>query len=227
MKTRIWRNLPPQKNVDWRNTDSVWHAHPSNHRLMPGGSEYERYLFVRDRVEPGSRGLDVGCNCGQLMVNLAQDLGCKMTGVDVVAEFVQNCRRSKGEFGEYHVMDFSRVGVAKLDELIGRETMDFVTALEVIEHPVDVRGFLERVLYVLRPGGRLIVTTPHPDSPSGGWRYLREHPHHVRMWTPWRLEQVFGPMEVYQEIHSRGELAQMGAVFRKPGLEKKKRGKGA
>lgn len=208
--------------IDWRNTDSPWHAHPSNHRLMPGGSEYEsRYLWVRAQVERGQRGLDVGCNCGQLIVNLVQDLGCEMVGVDIVNEFVEHCRVAKGQFGEYHEMDFSRIGLRALKKALGDQPFDFVTALELIEHPIDVRGFKERVLRVLKPGGKLIVTTPHPQSPSYGYKYMHQHPHHVRVWTPWRLRAAFAPLvlEVEHEIRNQGELTQLGAVFRK-GKEK-------
>jgi len=205
---------------DWQNPDSKWHAHPSNHRLVPGGSEYEsRYLWVRDQVKTGTRGLDVGCNCGQLIVNLSRDLGCKMVGVDIIDEFVKHCQTGKAEFGEYHTMDFSRVDFEVVDRLfLGRE-FDFVTALEVIEHPISVRGFRDRVLHVLRPGGRLIVTTPHPKSASYGYEYYLRHPHHVRMWTYQRLQVTFGSvMEVIllEDIYNQGKLAQIGAVFRKP-----------
>ena len=82
----------------------------------------------------------------------------------------------------------------------------------MIEHPIDVRGFLYNAWYVLKPGGRMVVTTPHPHG-MFGYHYKHAHPHHVRMWTPWRLEMVFGPMIAYAEIERQGVLATMGAVF--------------
>jgi 2-polyprenyl-3-methyl-5-hydroxy-6-metoxy-1,4-benzoquinol methylase len=92
-------------------------------------------------------------------------------------------------------------------------SFEVVTALEVIEHPIYVRGFLENVKRALKPGGKLVITTPHPESPAFGYRYLESHPHHVRMWTPLRLEMVFGPGGTYSEIEREGKLAQIGAVF--------------
>lgn len=204
--------------IDWQNTGSKWHAHPSNHRLKPGGTEYERYLWVRGQIEPGSRVLDVGCNCGQFAVNLTRDIQCAVVGVDIVQDFVDHCRREKSEFGEFHWFDFSRVDLAYLDQLgLEPDSFDAITALEVIEHPICVRGFVENVFTLLRPGGRLIVTTPHHESTLFGYDYMRSHAHHVRMWSPWRLEQVFGEMVDYTEIMYKGRLAQIGAVFERAG----------
>lgn len=200
--------------VDWQDQNSIWAAHPTNHRLVPGGSEYGRYLWVRDQIAPGSRVLDVGCNCGQLAVNLTRDLGCEVVGVDIVLDFIRHCKVHKKEWGAFYCLDFSRVSVRQLPACgLHYQSFDVVTALEVIEHAIDIRGFLERAVFVLKPGGRLIVTTPHPASPTYGYPYYRRHAHHVRVWTPWRLEQVFGPMAVYKELVNDGEVTQMGVVF--------------
>lgn len=201
------------RQIDWQDQTSIWAAHPSNHRLMPGGSEYEsRYLWVRGLIEPGSRVLDIGCNCGQLAVNLVEDLGCRIVGVDIVEDFIEHCRQEKGQFGEFYCADFSRDREV-LDDLDLWGNFDVVTAMEVIEHPVDLRGFRDHCCRALRPGGKLILTTPHPDSPEYGYKYLRAHAHHTRMLSPWRLEQLFGPMAIYHEIRLDGELNQIGAVF--------------
>ena len=198
--------------IDWRNHDSIWFAEPSNHRLFPDGSDYHRYQFATRYIRRGDRVLDVGCNCGQVVVNLAQDLECDCVGVDIVADFIQNCQETKGEWGQFLCADFAEMTPGELEAL---GVFDTVTALEVIEHPIDIRRFRENVRRVLKPGGYLIITTPHPDSLTYGYSYYREHPHHVRMWTRWRLEQVFGPMVDYEEMDRLRKLATMGAAFQK------------
>ena len=202
--------------VDWQNTDSIWHAHPSNHRLQPGGSEYEtRYAFVRQQIEPGSKVLDIGCNCGQLAENLVSDLGCEVVGIDIVDKFVAYCNRNKplvAYCGDASDLDMAVAVITKH----GR--FDYVTALEVIEHPIEVEGFARNLTAFLEPGGRFVVTTPHPDGVYG-WRYMETHPHHVRMWSRESLEATFGPAVVYEELYRDGEtLEQIGAVFSRMGI---------
>ena len=43
-------------------------------------------------------------------------------------------------------------------------SLDCVIASEIIEHVADPRLFLEKLLHVLRPGGKLIVTTPFAEK---------------------------------------------------------------
>lgn len=200
--------------TDWQDRDSCHFSEPRNHALMPGGSEYSRYLWVRERVPGLSRVLDVGCNCGQLALNLFTDLGCRVVGVDVVADFVAHCQQYVP--GTFLLGDF---GAMPLEHIQAMGLFDVVTALEVIEHDIDIRGFQRNACAALRPGGVLIVTTPHPDSPILGREERSKYPAHVRMWTPTTLRLAFGSMEAYAEIHRDecGRLLSMGAVFRKPG----------
>lgn len=198
---------------NYRDKTSRFYSEPRNHCLRPGGSEYSRYLWVRDQIAPGARVLDVGCNCGQLAENLTRDLGCKVVGVDVVDDFVNYCDAEKGQFGYFYCMDFGEEGIIPARWF---EEFDVVTALEVIEHAINVRGFLYNVKEVLKPGGKLIVTTPHPRGMMGYGQTL-EYKAHWRMWTPWRLCQAFGEMAEYAEIRRDecGRLLSMGAVFEK------------
>lgn len=155
---------------------------PSNHHFMPDHPAYGRYLWVRDRVPKGSRVLDVGCNCGQLCANLIDEIGCECVGVDIEPRFIEHCRKRKP--GTYHLADFTAMDVSKLG------TFDVVTALEIIEHPMDIRGFFENVTAVLKTGGRFIVTTPYAFG-RHGYKYFFTHAHHVRVWTEVRLRVFY------------------------------------
>lgn len=198
---------PPvgQLGDEWKRPGSPFHQHPSNHRLQPGGRQYwTRYAFVRGQIRPGSTVLDVGCNCGQLAKNLHADLGCEVWGVDMVADFVESCRTSRealaGDLGSFLVADFGALTEAEIAEHDLRGRFDAVTALELIEHPIDLAGFRRNVARALKPGGRLIVTTPHADHPDYGRSYCESNPHHVMVWTRTMLIDYFGQYDVYAEL---------------------------
>lgn len=62
---------------------------------------------------------------------------------------------------------------------LGSSTVDVVANLQVIEHLWDQEGFLAECVRVLRPGGRLIVTTPNRITFSPG-RDTPLNPFHTR-----------------------------------------------
>lgn len=66
------------------------------------------------------------------------------------------------------------------------DTFDVVFALDVIEHVDDDRGLAAELLRVLRPGGLLIVTTPH--------EHVRIFPGLLQPWANrrWQHERTSG-----------------------------------
>lgn len=187
---------------DWRNRENPFHAEPTNHRLSPGNWEYgTRYAYVRDRIARGSKVLDVGCNCGQLSKNLTYDLGCKVWGIDIVPQFIRHCQTMSEapDLGPFVVGDFSRMSEEQLEEaglLPGH--FDYVTALEVIEHPIGLYGFRKNLRTVLKIGGRFIFTTP--DEGNVNVQNWLRMPFHVTIWTPGSLARWLGPLEDYTRL---------------------------
>lgn len=206
------------KDIDWKNPESPWYAGPTNHRLVPGAWEYgTRYAFVRDRVEPGSKVLDVGCNCGQLAKNLQADLGCEVWGIDIVPEFVDRGRtmREARFLGPFVCGDFSRMGREEMEHLgLAGNHFDVVTALEVIEHPVDPGGFKDNLKRALKVGGLFVLTTPHPLNPDA-IRWVRETNWHACLWDRGLLELWLGPLHDYTVLPDEdGTPAHIGAAWR-------------
>lgn len=189
---------------------------PSNHKLEPGGPEYSRYTWVRDQIQAGSRVLDVGCNCGQLVANLFNDLKCEMVGIDNYPLFIESCQQGKSGKGTFLLADFTAMSDEELDAL---GLFDVVTALELIEHDLDPDLFLANVWKVLKTDGKFIVTTPHPDGILG-YGFMATHPQHVRMWTWETLESWAGTIVARVELYREpDQLYSMGAVFLHPGRE--------
>jgi SAM-dependent methyltransferase len=68
-------------------------------------------------------------------------------------------------------------------------SVDVVASLQVIEHLWDQEGFLAECHRVLRPGGRLLVTTPNRLTFSPG-RDTPLNPFHTRELAPSELDEL-------------------------------------
>lgn len=98
----------------------------------------------------------------------------------------------------------------KAEELKGR--FDAVTCFEFIEHIFSVDDLFTFCHKVLKPGGRLIISTPNMAYPLHHiFSWINGYPlgegHHVRFWCRRRLEQalVLDGFEVVKDLsHGRG-----------------------
>ena len=79
-------------------------------------------------------------------------------------------------------VEFRRMCVPPLD--FADASFDFVITFQVIEHIADDAAFVREIARVLRPGGRLILTTP--NAPMS----LTRNPWHVREYTAEELRRL-------------------------------------
>jgi len=115
-------------------------------KLSPTGS----HMQIVDRIRPGSEVLDLGCSQG-LLAKPLQEKGVRVTGVDVgpgeaLAE----------ELAEYYPRDLEEPF-----ELPTGRVYDYVVSSDVIEHLRNRTQLLRSARRYLKPGGRLIVSTPN------------------------------------------------------------------
>jgi len=98
--------------------------------------------------------LDVGCAQGTLAILLAEK-GHRVTAVDIRPEFLEYAA-SRHTHGDIRFV----AGNLFEDDLL-HETFDVVFANQIIEHVLDPQQKIERLARFLKPGGRLIMTTPN------------------------------------------------------------------
>ena len=67
---------------------------------------------------------------------------------------------------------------------IGDNSVDFVVTFQVIEHINDDEMFLHEIYRVLKPGGKMILTTPN------SMMSLTRNPWHTREYTPEQMGEV-------------------------------------
>ena len=120
-------------------------------------------------VGEGKRVLDIGCSSGYLARPLVAR-GCTVVGIEQDAAAAEEARAVCADV---------LVGDAETMELqFEPESFDVLLCGDLIEHLRDPSSFLIRVRPFLRPGGRLVLTTPNVANWAnrlgllvGRWRY--------------------------------------------------------
>ena len=127
----LWERLPKQL------------AHPD--------LELRRRLLL-EHLMPGERVLDLGCGHGDFTAMIAE-AGASPIGVEVAHAAVVRARQ------RHPGLDFRSVPTGQ-PLPFGDNEFDVVWASEVIEHVADTARWLSEVRRVLKPGARLLLTTP-------------------------------------------------------------------
>ena len=129
--------------------EQLWAALPAE--LTPPDWERRR-SFLLSAVRPGDQVLDLGCGDASFTAAIAA-AGAGVVGVDV-AEAALARARSRNPALAFTLAPID--GPLPLEDA----SFDLVWASEVIEHVADTARWLSEITRVLRPGGRLLLTTP-------------------------------------------------------------------
>jgi 2-polyprenyl-3-methyl-5-hydroxy-6-metoxy-1,4-benzoquinol methylase len=132
--------------------ESLWKATPTG--LQPADFR-ARLTFLLGQVSAGARVLDVGCGEGRFAAALT-DAGAQVVAIDVADEPLRRARVRCND------LDL-RLAEPEGPWLLKDASFDVVWAGETIEHVADTAAWLSEVRRVLRPGGRLLVSTPAHD----------------------------------------------------------------
>ncbi|WP_236794857.1 bifunctional 2-polyprenyl-6-hydroxyphenol methylase/3-demethylubiquinol 3-O-methyltransferase UbiG [Amycolatopsis sp. GM8] len=161
--------------------------HLTGERTVPGIPE-ENYWFRRHEAAylallpycAGAIVLEAGCGEGYGAALIAER-AARVLALDYDEPTVRHVARRYPQLGTV------RGNLAFLP--LGSSTVDVVANFQVIEHLWDQGGFLAECRRVLRPGGRLIVTTPNrltftPDSDTP------LNPYHTRELEPSEMDEL-------------------------------------
>lgn len=172
--------------------------------------------------------LDLGCHDGYVTLWLARQLRergheVQVDGIDLMPEAVKVARRRMKEGG--FTGTFKQGDALKPAELFEPGTYDAVVAFELIEHVVEPADLLEPCEQMVKPGGRVYVSTPDGVFGTGG------NPHHLHAYRARDVADILrrrGKLEnmmvgvdgvtvgAYKPLERKGEIA----IYTGPGWEK-------
>jgi SAM-dependent methyltransferase len=168
--------------------DAIWEQ-------VPSGAVPERFAERRDwllaRVPPGARVLDLGCGAGEFATAL-RAAGAQPVGVDVAREALRRAAEREP------ALDL-RLWAPGEPLPVEDAAFDVAWAGEVLEHVVDLAPWLSEVRRALRPGGELLLSTPHHGPGTLlrlalSRRRFAEHfeprSDHVRFFSPATLREL-------------------------------------
>ncbi|GEM_PF-2320474 len=109
-----------------------------------------------DRVRPGMRTLELGCNAGWLTLAMAQR-GAEATGMDISADaiaiardYYESIRDTVSGSATYEVADLNRV-------TLPTETYDIICAKGTLHHLIQLDHVIDQIYQALKPGALLWV----------------------------------------------------------------------
>jgi SAM-dependent methyltransferase len=107
--------------------------------------------------------VDLGCGRGGPGLWLAERTGAALIGVDFSAVAIEHATARAAGFGraraEFRVGDLAATGLAD-------QTADAVVSIDALHFAPDLDRAAAEIVRLLRPGGRLVVTTWQPHQPG-------------------------------------------------------------
>ena len=178
--------------------EELWERLPDD--LEPPDLELRR-SFALAGIEPSDRVLDLGCGAGDLTADLRPAAG-SIVGVDVAEAAL---RRARARHPDLTFLLAGIDGELPLQD----NAFDVVWSSEVIEHVADTARWMSEVRRVLRPGGRLLLTTPSHGrlklAVEGLERYSEPLGDHLHLYTAGSLRGLLAEFDFVQvEVRAAG-----------------------
>ena len=128
----------------------------TNRRGLAAVETVQRYTSV-----PGKRVLDVGCAYGGFAIAFAKS-GGEAVGIDIDPALLELAADNVHDMGA--AVSLYRKDITDWTHLKDLGAFDIITCNDLIEHVDDVRGALEHIAFLLKPGGHLYLQIPNACS---------------------------------------------------------------
>lgn len=122
-------------------------------------------------VKDGDKFIDIGCGVG-IPGRLIKEnhKGCELWGVDISDEIIEKNKRENTDIKYFQ-------GYAGYNDFLPSNYFDVVFSGELMEHLDDPNVLFIEAHRILKPGGKLVISTPHENavtSPEHVWEFTEE-----------------------------------------------------
>lgn len=149
-------------------------THVYQRELDPASASSDSLSVIYSKIADNSLVLDVGAGSGALGRALKLHKNCRVHGLSYNAAEVSLLH------GNYDVAVQVNLEEEPLPETISEHRYDFVVCADVLEHLKNAQAILARLMALLKPGGRLILSVPNVSHASVlvcllNGRFVRTH----------------------------------------------------
>lgn len=132
--------------------------------------EWSRLMAAFDRLPQAEILFDGGAGSGEFL-RLALESGAAKKAIALEYD-AQNYERLEENLGQDTRVDLIRGSL--LEVPLKDETADIVMTTQVLEHIIEHEKAASELMRVLKPGGYVIVSVPHPPEPFPNEGHVRE-----------------------------------------------------
>jgi len=135
----------------------------------------KEFQVALDLISPTDNMVEVGCGYGRFLAKASEKANTHL-GLELNPAAAEICRERGLNVELKMVQDHAK-------EKPG--AYDFVCAFQVLEHITGVHSFIESMVQLLKPGGKLVFAVPNNEPYYMGYDFyapLNLPPHHVGLW---------------------------------------------
>jgi ubiquinone/menaquinone biosynthesis C-methylase UbiE len=135
-----------------------------------GSYNVTRELIERCQIGAGQAVLDVGCGVGATPSLMAQEIGCRVTGVDITPPMLARARERAGRVGVARQIDLCAGDACALP--FADHRFDAVICESVVVFVADKQRAVDEFARVTRPGGYVGLTEVTLLQPTDDTEFL-------------------------------------------------------